>query len=105
MIKILDESTIVYFDWDRGNIKKSEIKHKVHYKECEEVLLNEPVISEDLEHSIIEKRYSCIGETKSNKILFISFTIRGGKIRVISGRPADRREKNFYEKTKKTAKI
>ncbi len=105
MIKIYDKMDIEGFEWDKGNIKKSEIKHNIRNKECEEVILNEPVISKDLEHSIIEKRYSCVGKTKKDKMLFISFTIRGRKIRVISGRPADRREKKFYEKTKKASKI
>lgn len=50
-------------------------------------------------------RLNGMRETLGKKMLFISFTIRDRKIRVISGRPADRREKNFYEKTKKAAKI
>jgi len=102
MIRILDKDDIEGYDWDEWNIKKSEIRHNVHYKECEQVFARQPVISRDFKHSEKEERYSCIGMTNDNRILFISFTIRNDKIRIISGRPADRRERNFYEKIKKT---
>ncbi|MDO8609040.1 MAG: BrnT family toxin [bacterium] len=105
MVLILNNIDLIEFEWDKGNMHKSEIKHKITFRECEQVLLYEPVISEDIKHSIVEQRYSSIGKTLNGKTLFISFIIRNNKIRVISDRPADRKEKNFYEKTKKAAII
>lgn len=105
MSKDLDLSEVIEFEWDEGNIKKNEIKHKISYKECEQVITNSPVIFEDIKHSKIEKRYQCLGKTYSNKFIFISFTIRNLKVRVISARPMGRKEKKNYEKTKTNSKI
>ena len=40
------------FDWDEGNRDKNWRKHKVEWKECEEVFANEPIkIFKDIRHS------------------------------------------------------
>lgn len=93
------------FDWDEANIKKNEIKHKVFYKECEQVFLDKPLFLKDEKHSANEKRFLCIGKTEKGRTLFISFTMRNLKVRVISARSADRKEKETYEKAKKATKI
>lgn len=95
----IDMNEIEGFDWDEGNIKKNKIKHKVYYKECEQVFFNNPVIYEDLKHSALEKRYQCLGRTDIDKFLFISFTMRKLKIRIISARLMSRKERRQYEKS------
>jgi len=91
------------FDWDEANIKKNELKHNIYFKECEQVFLNDPLYLKDERHSKTEKRYICIGKTELKRMLFISFTMRNLKVRVISARPADRKERKIYEKAKKTS--
>ncbi len=103
MIKMLDKEDIENFDWDEGNIKKNEIKHGVFFRECEEIFTDAPIFYEDPKHSISEKRFQCIGFTKKNKQLFISFTLRKQMIRIISARSASRKEKRAYEKAKKNS--
>jgi uncharacterized protein len=95
------------FEWDEGNSTKNWLKHKVTIFECEEVFPNKPLIVEDDEsHSNLEKRLHARGQTDLGRKLFISFTLRGTKIRVISARPMDRRERNDYDKEiKKASKI
>lgn len=87
----------IEFEWDRGNVDKNLRKHGIENREAEEVFLNEPLIFEDKEHSTIEKRYQCLGVTDRNKRLFVSFTIRKGKVRIISVRKMDKKELNKYE--------
>ena len=53
----------IEFDWDKGNVDKNFKKHRVLNEEAEEVFLNDPLISEDKEHSKVEKRYQCLGIT------------------------------------------
>lgn len=92
------------FDWDKGNIDKSWIKHGVSIKECEEVFFNKTVLSfEDTKHSKKEKRYITIGASDSGNVLHIVYTVRSVKIRIISARPANKKERRLYEnaKTKK----
>lgn len=91
------------FQWDEGNVRKNEIKHGIYYKECEEIFIDEPIFLADIKHSVHEKRYHCIGFTVGKKMLFISFTKRSNKIRVISARKADNKERQDYEKIQKNS--
>jgi len=85
------------FEWDEGNTEKNWLKHQVHNNECEEVFFNRPLLtSDDPKHSKSEKRYYVLGQTDSSRLLFITFTIRNGKIRVISARDMSRKEKRKY---------
>lgn len=90
------------FEWDHGNALKNEQKHEVTRRECEEVFLNRPLLMfEDVKHSSNESRCYVLGRTEKSRRLFIAFTIREGKIRVISARPMSKRERGIYEQAKK----
>lgn len=90
------------FDWDSGNTEKNELKHGVMNKEAEEVFVNRPfLLFEDERHSEREKRYQAMGVTDSGRLLFVSFTVRQKKVRVISVRPMDKKERRMYEKAEK----
>lgn len=90
------------FDWDSFNTGKIRNKHGVEPYECEEFFFNEPFIAKDEKHSQTEDRYYALGETLTGKMLFVVFTIRRNKIRVISARPMSKKERGVYhEKSKK----
>ncbi len=96
----------VVFDWDTGNSDKNWVKHKVEKQESEEVFVNKPLLTyEDPEHSKTEKRFQAMGVTNKNRGLFLIFTIRNEKVRVISVRDMNRKEEKTYEEAKKAAKI
>lgn len=85
------------FDWDDGNINKNWIKHKVSPAECEQMFFNRPlVIQDDQKHSEVEKRFYALGRTDSKRNLFIAFTVRNKRIRVISARDMSRKEREVY---------
>ena len=87
----------VGFDWDEGNERKNWAKHQVTDSECEEVFFNAPLIAGiDLKHSKRESRYFALGQTGTGRLLFVAFTIRGTRIRVISARDMTRREMRKY---------
>ncbi|OGD90939.1 hypothetical protein A3D81_00400 [Candidatus Curtissbacteria bacterium RIFCSPHIGHO2_02_FULL_40_17] len=87
------------FDWDNENIDKNWKKHQVHYKEAEEVFYNRPIrIYRNIVHSLTEKRFSVLGITDSKRLLYISFPIRGGYLRVISARDQSKKERSIYAK-------
>lgn len=89
----------ITFDWNKGNIDKNRESHKVHNKEAEEVFFNKPVkIYRDVSHSQIKERYTVLGITDQNRRLYITFTIRDSKIRVISARDQNVVERRMYEK-------
>ena len=86
------------FDWDEANREKNWIKHKVDYKESEEIFFNKPLfIDENLKHSSKEKRFEALGQTNKGRGLFVVFTIRNNKIRIISARDQDSKERRKYE--------
>ncbi|MDA3899399.1 MAG: BrnT family toxin [Spirochaetes bacterium] len=101
-----DISHIIGFDWDKGNIQKSWERHQVSIGESEEVFFNEPFyIFDDEKHSNSESRYYVLGETNKSRYLFIVFTIRKSRIRIISSRDMNRKEKTVYENLKKNTEI
>jgi len=86
------------FDWDGGNAEKNWLRHRVSQSESEQVFFNRPlVVSEDEIHSQGEARYYALGHTDLGRLLFVSYTLRGEKIRVISSRDMTRREQKEYE--------
>jgi len=96
---MLDFNSIDGFVWDEGNQDKNWLKHQVTNSECEELFFNLPlVIAEDPNHSQDEKRYYALGQTTVNRWLFIAFTIRENKIRVISARDMSQNERKIYAK-------
>lgn len=90
---------MVGFDWYEGNLDKNWINQQVSNIECEEVFFNLPLLIEkDNKHSKTESRYYVLGRTHQNGILFLVFTKRENKIRVISARDASKKERKIYEK-------
>ncbi len=86
------------FVWDKGNSGKN-LKHKVEDQEAEEPFLDEnKVIYKDLLPSEKENRFILVGKSKQDRLLFISFTYRNNKIRIISARDINRKEVSIYEK-------
>lgn len=88
------------FEWDRGNRTKNWRRHGVTTQECEEVFLNGPLpigIQVDPLPAKEESRYAVIGETWEQKPLFIVFTVRQGKVRVVSARMATTEEREDYD--------
>ena len=95
-----DLSSVGGFEWDDGNRTKNWEKHQVSTSECEEVFLNLPLfLADDVQHSKEEKRCYILGQTNAERKLFISFTIRINKIRVISARDMSRKERQAYAET------
>ena len=92
------------FVWDDGNSNKNLVKHRVSNQECEEIFVAGRVIfAEDFLHSTSEIRYIAVGPSKSNRLLYIVLTIRNNRIRIISARDTNNKERKLYEKTIKTA--
>lgn len=86
------------FEWDVGNSTKSIQKHGVSCEEAEEVFRERRFIplGEQVQPQSPEARYGVLGETYEGKLLFVAFTLRNQRIRVISARPMSERERKFY---------
>lgn len=85
------------FDWDEGNREKSWLKHHVSVKEAEEVFFNKPrILWKDETHSGREERYIMLGRANSGRELYVVYTVRNQRIRVISVRNQNLKERRFY---------
>jgi len=93
---------ILDFDWDQWNTQKNEIKHGVAKLEAESAFYDDKLlIYDDIKHSTKkETRYICFGLSIRNRTLMIAFTLRAKKIRIISARPASKKERIIYEEQK-----
>ena len=85
------------FDWDAGNRDKNWRMHSVTSGECEQVFFNLPLlVRDDPAHSTAEPRWYALGLTDTGRPLFIVFTIRQDRLRVISARDMNARERKIY---------
>ncbi|HZL31964.1 MAG TPA: BrnT family toxin [Pseudolabrys sp.] len=96
---MIDFAAIEGFDWDDGNAHKNLDKHGVTQAEAEQVFAGEVLLAEDVAHSQAEVRFQALGETADKRRLHVTFTLRGNgrRVRVISARAMNRKEKAFYE--------
>jgi len=96
---MLDLSQTIGFDWDEANSGKSASKHSVSRAEGEQIFFDEQLLlADDVKHSQDEPRYHALGKTIEGRLLHVTFTLRDNqmRIRVISARDANRRERAAY---------
>lgn len=93
-----DLSTVVGFEWDEGNARKSADKHGVSQSEAEQVFFNEPLVARDERHSLAELTFHALGQTDAGRLLHVTWMFKqaGTIIRVISARPMSRKERVWY---------
>jgi uncharacterized DUF497 family protein len=86
----------INFIWDHDKAKNNKEKHGISFELATQVFYDPHRIEkEDLEHSTdSEKRMQTIG--KAGKVLFVVYTERTDKIRLISARLADKNERRQY---------
>ncbi len=91
------------FEWDDGNSSKSVTKHGIELTEVESVFelrLAAPM-GEQVSQPIHEERLCIVGPSHKGRLISVVFTLRDGKVRPISSRKANRKEKTKYEEIRK----
>ena len=91
----------IRFEWDLWNVQKNEVKHGVSALEAESCFYDADVgIFGDFKHSTREeKRFILYGRSMESRVLMVGFTMRKGRVRIITARPASRKERGIYEET------
>ena len=85
----------VQFEWDEDKAAANLKKHGVRFETAAKVFWDENRIElYDYEHSTDEDRYNTIGLV--DNILFVVYTERKNRIRLISARPANSKERSLY---------
>lgn len=86
------------FQWDKAKASANLRKHDVSFEEAATVFADELSLTiPDPDHSQVEHRFILLGTSYRGKMLVVVHTERGDSIRIISARPASRRERQQYE--------
>lgn len=91
-----NENTIQrFFEWDYEKEQRNIEIHKISFETAKLVFNdNKRIELFDITHSATEDRLITIG--KVNKVLFVVYTERGEKTRIISARAATKAERRLY---------
>lgn len=88
----------IAFDWNKWNIGKNFIKHKVAWYGCEEIFFNKPIVETiHLQETDREQRFYALGVSDKQRKLAVIFTIRRNRIRIISAKDMSRKERRAYD--------
>jgi uncharacterized DUF497 family protein len=83
-------------EWDPAKVRANEKKHGVPFVLAGLVFKDRNRVEEaDEKHSLVEPRFRVLGAVEGI-ILAVTFTRRGKAIRIISARPASRKERREY---------
>lgn len=90
------------FEWDPAKADQNLKDHdEVSFDEATTVLRDTLSITiADPDHSDSENRFIDVGMSHRGRLLVVSYTERGDKIRIISARRATRAERTNYEEAK-----
>lgn len=93
------ETTHFEFEWDQGNNTKNAAKHGISISETEEVFKSGAALplGIQIQPPVDEQRLGVIGPTFAGRLLQVVLVLREGRVRVISARPAHRKERKQYE--------
>jgi len=87
------------FDWFPPKARSNRKKHGVSFEEAKTVFGDKRILDfPDCVHSEDELRFIGIGRSDRNRLLFVNFTIRGDRVRIISARQAEPWERREYER-------
>lgn len=86
------------FTWDPRKDAANQRKHGVAFIEARTVFADVLSITiPDPAHSVQESRYLTVGSSERGRLLVVAHAEAGDEIRIISARPATRREQHAYE--------
>lgn len=86
------------FEWRRDKADANLRKHGISFAEASTVFADPlAVLISDPDHSVGEARYLVLGLSNRRRLLVVAFTERPPLTRLISARPASRRERKQYE--------
>lgn len=90
------------FEWDHGNLNKSQIKHGVGPDEVEAVfnLKMAVPLGRQVSPEVEEERLCIVGPSFEGGMISVVFTLREGRVRPISARNASRKERRLYEEVR-----
>ncbi|HVY94621.1 MAG TPA: BrnT family toxin [Bryobacteraceae bacterium] len=89
---------LIGFEWDEEKARRNLRKHGVAFDEAVTVFDDEMAATiDDPDHSTEERRFVTIGWSDRSRLLVVCHCDRPDRIRLISARAANRRERRYQE--------
>jgi len=86
------------FEWHEQKAMNNLVKHGVSFEEAESVFADVFGLEEvDVKHSDTEVRWMLIGLSSLQRVLVTIYTERNSKVRLISSRKANAKERKAYQ--------
>jgi len=86
------------FAWDARKAAANVRKHGISFSEAASAFADlHSITIPDPDHSLEEDRFVLIGRTRMQLLVVVAHVERGTITRIISARPAGRRERRMYE--------
>ena len=98
MLESVEAESPLEFEWDAVKAQSNAEKHGISFAEAMTVF-GDPleVTIPDPDHSEGETRFLSLGRSERSRLLVVSYTEREGRMRLISAREAEPRERKSYE--------
>jgi uncharacterized DUF497 family protein len=97
-LQVSSTFVLLTFEWDANKARTNLAKHQVGFPEATTAFGDAGSLTiPDPAHSQAEPRFIILGRSHQGRILVVVHTERGDNIRIISARPASRRERKNYE--------
>ena len=84
------------FEWDESKRRANYRKHGLDFRDAEKVFQGMTIAAEDKRQDYREKRFISLGRL-GDVVVVIVHTERGDRIRIISMRRANQKERRAYE--------
>ena len=96
---------MLLFEWDLNKARRNLQMHGVSFDEASTALRDTLSLTiHDPLHSDEEDRFILIGNSAIKRLIVVAHTERGEKIRIISARKANRKERKQYEENAKRSR-
>ena len=83
------------FEWDQGKEQSNIAKHRLDFRTASRVFLDPFLIEFEDDRGYDEIRWNLIGVV-DGRVLFVTYTERNGRVRIISARGAEPHERRKY---------
>lgn len=85
------------FEWDNNKERINKEKHNITFSQGSEVFNYPRVTLVDNRKDYGKTRYIAIGRNKEYFFMTVVYTIRDDRIRIISARTTNKKERNIYD--------
>ena len=86
------------FEWNERKARVNLRKHRIDFADAATMFQDDQAMTVATEDPVEEERYLTIGMDALGRVLVVAYRMRDERIRIISARPATRREREEYDK-------